>query len=295
MTREILDRLERARSEAYVTALTQSMAGRTIVGTLGCVPVELIWASGAWPIPLMSQDDSTLSLVPEHHPPLCDPLQATAGYAAADKCPLIHAASVCVVDINCPRRLELLPYLNHKKVYLYDPENEQDFFENWNRDYEVTSPELPHLYRKTRELLNKILQQTAEGQCSANEWIVIQNGERFIPDLIECHSLLSRLHTAFQKRPKADTAPRRVAISVMDGVDRQVLELLDACGSTVFVSAGCEYPPHDTEGALPFYMRDCIFAKGDEGTPTLSPTDPEQLRQLMRYIEQHKERTYDNE
>lgn len=257
----LLEELQDARRNAYVSALIAGETGRTVVGHLGWIPTAELWAVGAWPIPIVSQDDTTLSYTKEVSEPICPPLRATIGYAMKDKCPLIHASQTVVINTLCPQRETVVPHLSGKEILRFHPSQESEFIREVYLRF--GEPEAENLSR-VRETLNAIdhnlevlARHVATGQITFREWAILQDGIRFLPELYEQMTALEKaIHIATQ-RPARDTKRIALTYATVDGVDAEALQKFDEyrielhrldCEKSADVARIC---------GLPFLMENC--------------------------------------
>lgn len=287
---ESLERLSFARDEAYVTALLKKESGITVVGTLGWVPAARLWAAGAWPIPIMSQDDSTLGFTSDIKGPLCAPLRATIGYAKTDKCPLIHASSVIAINTACERREVVLPFLRDKTILRFDPVDYEAFDRSVEEEFGPVEPEAletaEHRLIVIRMQLEVLSAYVSTGQLSVREWVIIQNGVRFIPALEEQEKILREWIETAKSRPQSKGKALDLTYVNLDGVDPALWDRLDQQPGYALHTLACEeLPTSKSVTGLPLLQEDCIHTERNfPAILNLSDLTPNALLQIQEWI-----------
>lgn len=286
-----LARLDVAREQAYVTALERMTSGQRVVGTLGPVPTDLVWAAGAWPIPVLSQDDSTRSFCQESA--LCNPITATIGYAESGKCPLLYAADPILVHAGCLHRLRITGYLPGKTVLLYregdtgwEAQLEEALGVHPDRAAREQAKRQTEQMRKLQEVLLGYVQTK---QLRLKDWVTLTNGIRFLPDRTEQLEMLSFFCEEAAKMKRADTV-QTLTISTLYGVDSALLDLLDAapCGYALqFV--GCEERENLVGNGLSLTMTHCIRANTEINKLHLGQIGAETLARLKNTLDKGEE------
>lgn len=292
MNREYrLARLDVAREQAYVTALERMTSGQQVVGTLGPVPTDLVWAAGAWPIPVLSQDDSTRSFCQESA--LCNPITATIGYAASGKCPLLYAANPILVHAGCSHRLQITKYLPEKTVLLY---REGDI--SWEAQLEealgvhpdpAAREQVKRQTEEMRKLQETLLRYVQTKQLPLKDWVTLTNGIRFLSDRSEQQEMLSFFCEESAGKKRADTY-QSLTISTLYGVDPALLDLLDAapCGYALqFV--GCEERENLVGNGLSLTMTNCIRVNTETISLQLGQIGAETRARLKNTVDKGEE------
>lgn len=255
--------LRTAREEAYVTALLHAETGGTVAGTIGAVDTALLWAAGLRPIPLMSRDASQIEHAPAEWADLCEPLRATAGYAAMDRCPLIHASSAVFVNASCPLRVRLAESWDSKRmVPVPGALSEQaPVIEEaigrvpWDRLRAVR-----RIDAKRRSLIASLTDCLRTRRLTLAEWALAVGEHPFLEDPeTQTETLAAVLHAAQERALPEDHEVKTLGYSLFYGADPDAIAALDARGTGWhLLSYGCEEEDDGlTAVALSVPQRNC--------------------------------------
>ena len=272
---ERLEKLDYAREQAYVTVLEYAANGKLVAGTLGPVPADVIRAAGGWTVPLLSQDDTTLSYC--NVPKLCDPAAATIGYAKSGKCPLIYAANPVLIHTGCAHRMQIAECLGDKTILLYEKED-ADWEEKLCRvigfhpsdaalqKEKQQTIRLHTLHRKLRDAVKK-------KSLSLEDWVTVTDGVRFLPDRKEQEEMLSYFVDEM-KAIKGTDLSIPIGISTLYGTDPALQKELDKAPYGYDIRyVGCEAPAEETVDCVPLVMTNCACSQ-EKGSITLGQTGP---------------------
>lgn len=201
---------EGLRREAYVKALEASWGKDNVVGVIGSkVPYEILYSMDLIPLPVYGVDREILDYSLEEG--LCSMIDATVTYGKRNRCPLIHSASLIIVDDYCPLREKEIKKLEEigKKVYVYHFKKEdacQDLIGYLKAFYGTSFLEekLELSIQRSKEINEKINRLRMETELSGKDIYTLEFYTRFLFSEEEQLEFLSKCVAVYGGRRKRE-------------------------------------------------------------------------------------------
>ncbi len=267
---KIFNDFSEARRNSFIKVKEYKDEGENIVGIF-CTftPVEIIYASGAYPISLCGMSDETISDAERDLPKnLCPLIKSSYGFAITQKCPFTYFSDILVGETTCDGKKKMYEYLGQIKpmhvMQLPQAVDREHAYLVWKNEIillkerlekefnvEITDDDLRKAIAKCNETRNVLKELYSLGKMcppplTGMEIHTVLQGANFTFDKDEQNKkikdMISELKEEYKKgvRKVSEDAPRIMITGCpIGGVAEKIIPLIEESGAVVVCYENC--------------------------------------------------------